>query len=226
MKSSEENDNRYLGILKESGRLHTIKSKTIGNDAFLYIKLLNVSEANRQVQIEDKGQRIYNNHLKSLIPVSLSSKGFCKTSQDSMYLSGVQKSALVKQVKLLIKEKVDMEVDTFEKLASAISNACVCGLLSIEVNKEIKYRAEFGPRSCYRLFCYKIYSKILNGRATRVKDIERLFNLKNVANNTDIKLEENLKDNGLESKVKLIKLCINTPKVADFEAKFKKNSER
>lgn len=75
---------------------------------------------------------------------------------------------------------------------------------------------------CYRLFCYKIYSKILNGRATRVKDIERLFNLKNVANNTDIKLEENLKDNGLESKVKLIKLCINTPKVADFEAKFKK----
>ena len=68
----------------------------------------------------------------------------------------------------------------------------------------------------------KIYSKILNGRATRVKDIERLFNLKNVANNTDIKLEENLKDNGLESKVKLIKLCINTPKVADFEAKFKK----
>ena len=49
-----------------------------------------------------------------------------------------------------------------------------------------------------------------------------MFNLKNVANNTDIKLEENLKDNGLESKVKLIKLCINTPKVADFEAKFKK----
>lgn len=222
MKSSEENDNRYLGILKESGRLHTIKSKTIGNDAFLYIKLLNVSEANRQVQIEDKGQRKYNNHLKSLIPVSLSSKGFCKTSQDSMYLSGVQKSALVKQVKLLIKEKVDMEVDTIEKLASAISNACVCGLLSIEVNKEIKYRAEFGPRSCYRLFCYKIYSKILNGRATRVKDIERLFNLKSVANNTDITIEENLKTNGLESKVKLIKLCMNTPKVADFEAKFKK----
>ena len=222
MKSSEENDNRYLGILKESGRLHTIKSKTIGNDAFLYIKLLNVSEANRQVQIEDKGQRKYNNHLKSLIPVSLSSKGFCKTSQDSMYLSGVQKSALVKQVKLLIKEKVDMEVDTIEKLASAISNACVCGLLSIEVNKEIKYRAEFGLRSCYRLFCYKIYSKILNGRATRVKDIERLFNLKSVANNTDITIEENLKTNGLESKVKLIKLCMNTPKVADFEAKFKK----
>lgn len=72
----------------------------------------------------------------------------------------------------------------------------------------------------------KIYSKILNGRATRVKDIERLFNLKYVANNTDIKIEENLKNNELESKVNLIKLCINTPKVADFEAKFKKNSER
>ncbi len=39
MKSSEENDNRYLGILKDSNRLCTIKSKAIGNEAYLYIKL-------------------------------------------------------------------------------------------------------------------------------------------------------------------------------------------
>lgn len=41
MKSSEENDNRYLGILKDSNRLCTIKSKAIGNENYLYIKLFN-----------------------------------------------------------------------------------------------------------------------------------------------------------------------------------------
>lgn len=223
MKSSEENDNRYFSILKKSNRLHTIKSIAIGNDAYLFIKLSNSEEYNRPVQMENKVRRICNNQLQSLLPTLLNSSGDGKSRAN---LTGDQKTALVKHIKQLVEEKIDAEPYTIEQLANVIAKANICGLLSIGVNNEIRYRPEFGPKSCYRLFCYKIYSKILNGRATRVKDIERLFNLKYVANNTDIKIEENLKNNELESKVNLIKLCINTPKVADFEAKFKKNSER
>lgn len=223
MKSSEENDNRYFSILKKSNRLHTIKSIAIGNDAYLFIKLSNSEEYNRPVQMENKERRICNNQLQSLLPTLLNSSGDGKSRAN---LTGDQKTALVKHIKQLVEEKIDAEPYTIEQLANVIAKANICGLLSIGVNNEIRYRPEFGPKSCYRLFCYKIYSKILNGRATRVKDIERLFNLKYVANNTDIKIEENLKNNELESKVNLIKLCINTPKVADFEAKFKKNSER
>ena len=223
MKSSEENDNRYFSILKKSNRLHTIKSIAIGNDAYLFIKLSNSEEYNRPVQMENKVRRICNNQLQSLLPTLLNSSGDGKSRAN---LTGDQKTALVKHIKQLVEEKIDAEPYIIEQLANVIAKANICGLLSIGVNNEIRYRPEFGPKSCYRLFCYKIYSKILNGRATRVKDIERLFNLKYVANNTDIKIEENLKNNELESKVNLIKLCINTPKVADFEAKFKKNSER
>lgn len=223
MKSSEENDNRYFSILKKSNRLHTIKSIAIGNDAYLFIKLSNSEEYNRPVQMENKVRRICNNQLQSLLPTLLNSSGDGKSRAN---LTGDQKTALVKHIKQLVEEKIDAEPYTIEQLANVIAKANICGLLSIGVNNEIRYQPEFGPKSCYRLFCYKIYSKILNGRATRVKDIERLFNLKYVANNTDIKIEENLKNNELESKVNLIKLCINTPKVADFEAKFKKNSER
>lgn len=219
MKSSEENDNRYFSILKKSNRLHTIKSIAIGNDAYLFIKLSNSEEYNRPVQMENKERRICNNQLQSLLPILLNSSGDGKSRAN---LTGDQKTALVKHIKQLVEEKIDAEPYTIEQLANVIAKANICGLLSIGVNNEIRYRPEFGPKSCYRLFCYKIYSKILNGRTTRVKDIERLFNLKYVANNTDIKIEENLKTNGLESKVKLIKLCMNTPKVADFEAKFKK----
>lgn len=223
MKSSEENDNRYFNILKKSNRLHTIKSRAIENDAYLFIKLSNSVEYNRQVQIENKERRICNNQLKSLLPELLNSGVDGKTRGD---LTGDQKTALVKHIKQLVEEKIDAEPYTIERLANVIAKANICGLLSIGVNNEIRYRPEFGLKSCYRLFCYKIYSEILNDRTTRVNEIKRLFKLNNVANITDIKIEADLKTRGLESKIKLIKLCINTTKVADFEAKFKKNSER
>lgn len=223
MKSSEENDNRYFNILKKSNRLHTIKSRAIENDAYLFIKLSNSVEYNRQVQIENKERRICNNQLKSLLPVLLNSGVDGKTRGD---LTGDQKTALVKHIKQLVKEKIDAENYTIERLANAIAKAHICGLLTIEVNKEIKYRSVFGPKSCYRLFCYKIYSKILNDRTTRVNDIKKLFKFDHVANITDINIEADLKTRGLESRIKLIELCIGRMKVADFEEKIKKINEK
>ena len=223
MKSSEENDNRYFNILKKSNRLHTIKSIAIENDAYLFIKLSNSVEYNRQVQIENKERRICNNQLKSLLPVLLNSGVDGKTRGD---LTGDQKTALVKHIKQLVKEKIDAENYTIERLANAIAKAHICGLLTIEVNKEIKYRSVFGPKSCYRLFCYKIYSKILNDRTTRVNDIKKLFKFDHVANITDINIEADLKTRGLESRIKLIELCIGRMKVADFEEKIKKINEK
>lgn len=219
MKSSEENDNRYLGILKDSNRLCTIKSKAIGNEAYLFIKLSNSEEYNRPVQMENKERRICNNQLQSLLPTLLNSSGDGKSRAN---LTGDQKAALVKHIKQLVEEKIDAEPYTIERLANVIARANICGLLSIGVNNEIRYRPEFGPKSCYRLFCYKIYSNILNDRTTRVNEIKRLFKLNNVANITDIKIEADLKIRGLESRIKLIKLCMNCSKMADFEEKIKK----
>lgn len=219
MKSSEENDNRYLGILKDSNRLCTIKSKAIGNEAYLFIKLSNSEEYNRPVQMENKERRICNNQLQSLLPTLLNSSGDGKSRAN---LTGDQKAALVKHIKQLVEEKIDAEPYTIERLANIIARANICGLLSIGVNNEIRYRPEFGPKSCYRLFCYKIYSNILNDRTTRVNEIKRLFKLNNVANITDIKIEADLKIRGLESRIKLIKLCMNCSKMADFEEKIKK----
>lgn len=219
MKSSEENDNRYLGILKDSNRLCTIKSKAIGNEAYLFIKLSNSEEYNRPVQMENKERRICNNQLQSLLPTLLNSSGDGKSRAN---LTGDQKVALVKHIKQLVEEKIDAEPYTIERLANVIARANICGLLSIGVNNEIRYRPEFGPKSCYRLFCYKIYSNILNDRTTRVNEIKRLFKLNNVANITDIKIEADLKIRGLESRIKLIKLCMNCSKMADFEEKIKK----
>ena len=219
MKSSEENDNRYLGILKDSNRLCTIKSKAIGNEAYLFIKLSNSEEYNRPVQMENKERRICNNQLQSLLPTLLNSSGDGKSRAN---LTGDQKAALVKHIKQLVEEKIDAEPYTIERLANVIARANICGLLSIGVNNEIRYRPEFGPKSCYRLFCYKIYSNILNDRTTMVNEIKRLFKLNNVANITDIKIEADLKIRGLESRIKLIKLCMNCSKMADFEEKIKK----
>lgn len=219
MKSSEENDNRYLGILKDSNRLCTIKSKAIGNEAYLFIKLSNSEEYNRPVQMENKERRICNNQLQSLLPTLLNSSGDGKSRAN---LTGDQKAALVKHIKQLVEEKIDAKPYTIERLANVIARANICGLLSIGVNNEIRYRPEFGPKSCYRLFCYKIYSNILNDRTTRVNEIKRLFKLNNVANITDIKIEADLKIRGLESRIKLIKLCMNCSKMADFEEKIKK----
>ena len=78
MKSSEDNDNRYLGILKGSNRLCAIKSKAIGNEAYLYIKLFNAPKDNCQVIIEDKDRRISNRRLASLIPVKLNVSSYDK----------------------------------------------------------------------------------------------------------------------------------------------------
>ncbi len=215
MRSSEENDNRYLRILKESNRLHTIKPIAIGNEDYLFIKLYNEPKENRIVQIMDKERRrICNNQLKSLIPVS-------QNSIDYGDLTRTEKKALVRQIGDIIRGKIKLENHLREKLEISIANACICGLLSIVDNKTIEYQEEFGSKFCYRLFCYKIY-KILKERTTRVNDINRLFNLPNVANITDKKIEEELKAKGKDDKIKLVELCINSSNMADFERKFKR----
>ncbi len=219
MRSSEENDNRYLRILKESNRLHTIKPIATGNaEDYLFIKLYNEPKENRIVQIMDKERRrICNNQLKSLIPVS-------QNSIDYGDLTRTEKKALVRQIGDIIRGKIKLENHIREKLEISIANACICGLLSIVDNKTIEYQEEFGSKLCYRLFCYKIY-KILNERTTRVNDINRLFNLPNVANITDKKIEEELKAKGKDDKIKLVELCINSSNMADFERKFKQISK-
>lgn len=103
MKSSEENDNRYLGILKDSNRLCTIKSKAIGNEAYLFIKLSNSEEYNRPVQMENKERRICNNQLQSLLPTLLNSSGDGKSRAN---LTGDQKAALVKHIKQLVEPQI------------------------------------------------------------------------------------------------------------------------
>lgn len=108
--------------------------------------------------MENKERRICNNQLQSLLPTLLNSSGDGKSRAN---LTGDQKAALVKHIKQLVEEKIDAEPYTIERLANVIARANICGLLSIGVNNEIRYRPEFGPKSCYRLFCYKIYSNIL-----------------------------------------------------------------
>ncbi len=219
MRSSEENDNRYLRILKESNRLHTIKPIAIGNEDYLFIKLFNAPKDNWQVRIEDRIHRKYNNLLESLLPVSLN-------PIDYEGMTWTQKKAFVRQIENLIREKIDVvEDDIIKELADRIAFACFCGLLSIEVNKKIEYRKSFGPKSYFRLFCYKIYREILDKRTTRVADIKKLFGLSNVANKTDKKIEEELKAKRKDDKIKLVELCINSSNMADFERKFKKISK-
>ena len=222
MKSSQENDNRYLQILKESNRLHTIKSQLVEGVSYLFIKLRNVPVSKGQVQLENNDHKIYNSRLKSLIPLeyNISDRGKI-VLEKKITETYSQRQGVKKQIRRLIEAKIVCDDSLIGRLTTVIYNGYHCGLLIIDIDG-VKFNSGFGPKSCYRLFCHKIYSKILKkSDGNRVAIIESLFNFKNVANATDRKLEADLEKKNLEDKVKVIKLCINCSRTEDFAAKFK-----
>lgn len=224
MKSSDENDNRYLGILKGSNRLCAIKSKAIGNEAYLFIKLSNKPKENGQVEIEGKKRRISNRRLASLIPSKLNVSSYDKVELEHKVIdTGTQQLAMEKQIKQLVEEKIDANKYIVGQLTRVINNAYRCGLLSIEPNKTIVYKSGFGPKKCYNLFCRGVYEKFLiNYKGKRGAVIKCLFGHTYVDKVSYSKTKKELISSKLEVQVKLIELCINSLKKADFEAFFKK----
>ena len=221
MKSSLVNNNRYFQILKESNRLHTIRSQFVDGNSYLFIKLHNVAVSKVQVQLEDKDHKIYNTRLKSLIPIENHNNDSGKiVFEKKITETKSQKLGIKDHIHQLIKEKISVDNSAMKRLTTVIYNGHYCRLLLIGANG-IEFNSAFGRKACYRLFCYKIYKTILKDYgADRVAIIEKLFNFKNVAN-TNKKLEAELEENNLRDKVNVIKLCINCPRTEDFEAKFK-----
>lgn len=224
MKSSQENDNRYLQILKGSNRLHTIKSRAIGDEAFLFVKLLNSPEINRQVQVEDKEHRIYNYKLNSLLPMKLNANNFGKIELE-LNVTEIerQKASMEKQIKQLLKEKIDANDLLIEKLKQCVVFAFRCGLLSMDTNKMFVYKASFGGgKTSYNLFCRGVYDKVLNRyKEKRADVIKNIFGHKYVTNVSYSKTRTDLESKGLERQVTLIELCVNSKKKEDFERGFK-----
>ena len=224
MKSSEENDNRYLNILKASNRLCTIKSKAIGNEAYIYIKLFNVPKDNSQVIIERKERRISNSKLTSLLPLKLNVNSYGKIELDfKVTETENQQVAMEKQIKQLIEEKIQANKNIVGQLTRVIYNAYRCGLILIEPNKTIVYKSSFGRKECYNLFCRGVYDKILrNYEGKRGDVIKSLFGHTYVVSVSYFKTRERLMNSELKDKVKMIELCFKFSKKADFEAFFKK----
>ena len=224
MKSSEENDNRYFNILKKSNRLHTIKSRAIENDAYLFIKLSNSVEYNRQVQIENRERRISNRRLTSLIPSKLNVSSYDKVELEHKVIeTGTQQLAMEKQIKQLVEEKIDANKYIVGQLTRVINNAYRCGLLSIEPNKTIVYKSGFGLKKCFNMFCRGVYDKILsNYKGKRGAVIKCLFGHTYVDKVSYSKTKKELISSKLEVQVKLIELCINSSKKADFEDAFER----
>lgn len=224
MKSSEENDNRYFIILKKSNRLHTIKSRAIENDAYLFIKLSNSVEYNRQVQIENRERRISNRRLTSLIPSKLNVSSYDKVELEHKVIeTGTQQLAMEKQIKQLVEEKIDANKYIVGQLTRVINNAYRCGLLSIEPNKMIVYKSGFGLKKCFNMFCRGVYDKILsNYKGKRGAVIKCLFGHTYVDKVSYSKTKKELISSKLEVQVKLIELCINSSKKADFEDAFER----
>ena len=220
MKCCQENDARYLDILKVSNRLHTIKSMTIGNDAFLYIKLSNKSIDNNQVIIEDKEHRIYNSSLKSLLPLKLNTNSYDKVELERRdNETDNQKAAMEKQIKQLVKEKIEADAITINRLTMVIYFAYRSGLLSIEPDKTIAYKKSFGPKACYNLFCRGVYDdKVLREYKGKREDvIKSIFNHSYVTKVSYSKTKAELKGKELKNQVRIIELCFNSRKKADFE---------
>lgn len=219
MKCCQENDNRYLEILKASNRLHTIKSMAIGNDAFLYIKLFNKSIDNNQVIIEDKEHRIYNSRLNSLLPLKLNDSSSDKIELERKdTVTENQKAAMEKQIKQLVKEKIEADDRTINRLTMVIYFAYRSGLLSIEPDKTIVYKKSFGPKACYNLFCRGVYDKVLGKYKGKREDaIKRIFGHSYITKVSCSKTEADLEEKGLKNQVEIIELCLNSKKKTDFE---------
>lgn len=223
MKGCKENDDRYIQILKESDRLHTIKQQLIGDVSYLFIKLRNVPGNNKQVLLEER--KIFNSRLTSLLPYNVSGNGeIVLEKKDTETLS--QKQALKRQISQMIEAKISPPNALKDKLTTVIYNGNHCGLLKIKKdNSGIEFNSGFATtKACYSLFCHLIYSKILKEYGgNRVDIIKFLFGFPNVANYTEAKIEADLEKKNLHDKVIVIKLCINCRKTEVFEAKFKKD---
>ena len=192
----------------------------IGNDAFLYIKLFNKSIDNNQVIIEDKEHRIYNSRLNSLLPLKLNDSSSDKIElerKDTM--TGNQKAAMEKQINQLIKEKIEADDRTINRLTMVIYFAYRSGLLSIEPDKTIVYKKSFGPKACYNLFCRGVYDdKVLSEYKGKREDvIKSIFNHSYVTKVSCSKTQADLEEKGLKNQVEIIELCLNSKKKADFE---------
>lgn len=218
MKSSEENDNRYLGILKDSNRICEIRSTAIGNEAYLFLKLFNEPKDNSQVIIEGKKRRISNRKLASLIPLKLNDNSSDKVELDNKGTeTGTQLLAMKKQIKQLIEEKIEANQNIVGQLTNVINNAYRCGLLSIKPNKTIVYKKSFGRIACYNLYCRGVYDKILSkSKGKRVEVMKSLFGRMCV--DSYHKTKKDLENSGFKTQVKIIELCFKTLKKADFEA--------
>ena len=191
----------------------------IGNDAFLYIKLFNKSIDNNQVIIEDKEHRIYNSRLNSLLPLKLNDSSSDKIElerKDTM--TGNQKAAMEKQIKQLVKEKIEADDRTIVRMTMVIYFAYRRGLLSIEPDKTIVYKKSFGPKACYNLFCRGVYDKVLGKYKGKREDaIKRIFGHSYITKVSCSKTKADLEEKGLKNQVKIIGLCLSSKKKADFE---------
>ena len=98
------------------------------------------------------------------------------------------------------------------------------GLLSIEPDKTIVYKKSFGLKTCYNLFCRKVYDKVLGEYKGKREDvIKSIFGHSYVTKVSCSKTKADLEGKGLKNQVNIIELCFNSRKKADFEIFLKKN---
>lgn len=192
----------------------------IGNDAYLYIKLSNKSIDNNQVIIEDKEHRIYNSRLKSLLPLKLNDSSSDRIELERKdTVTENQKAAMEKQIKQLVKEKIEADDRTINRLTMVIYFAYRSGLLSIEPDKTIAYKKSFGPKACYNLFCRGVYDdKVLSEyKGEREAVIKSIFGHSYVTKVSCSKTQADLEGKGLTNQVDIIGLCLSSKKKAVFE---------
>ena len=138
-------------------------------------------------------------------------------------MTGNQKAAMEKQIKQLVKEKIEADDRTINRLTMVIYFAYRSGLLSIEPDKTIAYKKSFGPKAGYNLFCRGVYDKVLSEyKGEREDVIKRIFGHSYVTKVSCSKTKADLKEKGLKSQVDIIELCFNSRKKADFESFLKK----
>ena len=133
-------------------------------------------------------------------------------------VTGNQKAAMEKQIKQLVKEKIEADDRTINRLTMVIYFAYRSGLLSIEPDKTIAYKKSFGPKACYNMFCRGVYDKVLSEYKGKREDvIKSIFGHSYVTKVSCSKTQADLEGKGLTNQVDIIGLCLNSKKKADFE---------
>lgn len=161
--------------------------------------------------------------MSSLIPSKLNGSSHDNGELGLVTETGTQQLAMEKQIKQLVEEKIGANKYIVGQLTRVINNAYRCGLLSIEPNKTIVYKSGFGPKKCFNMFCRGVYDKILsNYKGKRGAVIKCLFGHTYVDKVSYSETKKELISSKLEVQVKLIELCINSSKKADFEDAFER----